>query len=195
MNAYTFNTDLDVNEIGRSGSGRVSCKVTGYWSSDSITLYIRREFDNRWGVQLSHSSGGRDTKEVASDLDAEINFGRALIAMAEFGKTVETHFEEFETLYQAQREADRKEWEAQKAAKQAEIDADTSLGVMAAEELMNIALQGKVINVFKRGETKPRPFTASYRAKTSYYYCGDRIAKKDALRLLAESSNRTSVAI
>lgn len=195
MNAYTFDTNLDINEIGSTGSGRVTCKVHGYWSRDSITLYIHREFNKQWNVTLSHSSGGRDTKEVASDLDAEINFGRALIAMAEFGKTIETHFDEFETLYQAQREADRKEWEAQQAAKQAKIDADTPLGIMAAEVMMEMALCGKVINVFKRGDTRPEPLTARYGRVTSFYFCGYRMAKKEVLRTLADSSNRTSVAI
>ena len=194
MNAYTFDTNLDFNEIGRDGYGTVRCKVLGYWSSDSITMYVRREFDKQWCVTLSHSSGGRDTKEVASHLNAEINFARALIAMAEFGKTVEAHFGELEAAYEARRVELNREWEAERAAKQAKIDADEALGFMEAERLIALMAQGKPVKVYARGQDRAIPASCSIRGNTSYYYAGNRTAKKEMIELLAKASNRTSIA-
>ena len=193
--AYTFDTNIDVAKIGNSGYGRVTGKIHGYWSHDSITLYIQRDTfgSKKWRVTLSHSTGGRDTKEVASDLDAEINFGQALIAMAQFGKEVEQRFEELESFYQARLEADRIARKAAEEATRAKIEADTPLGIRAAEVMIALALCGKVINVYKRGDTDPEPLTARMRAKTSFYFCGMRMAKKKVLDILANSSNRTAV--
>ena len=68
---YTI-APFDIKEIGRGNYGSISCKVKGYWSSDTIRIYIQHgmfgSYD--WSTSISYGSGGRDTKEVASDTEA-----------------------------------------------------------------------------------------------------------------------------
>ena len=66
-----------------NGNARVSYKVKGYWSADTITVYVRKDFigttrGNGIVVNVSHSSGGRDTDEVKQDFEAVQYFAEAL---------------------------------------------------------------------------------------------------------------------
>ena len=100
-----FIQDTTVDQlIANSNTGhiRVSFKVRGYWSSDSISVYGTRRFcdGNKWEFSISHASGGRDTKEVESDADAAMNFAAALHEAARVMRALELHVPELEAAYQ-----------------------------------------------------------------------------------------------
>lgn len=196
MAQYVINKDIDVEEIGRSGSGRVTAKVTGYWSGDSITMYIRRGWygNEGWYIEMGHASGGRDTKEVASDVEAAKNFGAAMIAMAEFAEALTAKFDEFEKFYQVAREEARIEREAEKAAKQQAFEADVAMGTAEAagkvEQLIKAA-KGQ-IEMFKRGENFSRKITVKGYGNATLYINGERKGKKEVINMLAEASARST---
>jgi hypothetical protein len=86
---------LDVEYTGQHGSGRATAKVNGYWSGDSITLYVERKVDwsnfnaddrhpAEWVFTMSHSSGGRDTAEETDDLQASANFAAAIYGLCQY---------------------------------------------------------------------------------------------------------------
>lgn len=193
MKVFDIKFDKTVDEIGYEGYGRVTCKVHGYWSQDSITLYIERRYGSEWMVKLSHAAGGRDTKEVESDMDAAANFGQAMIAMAREGKSYEACFEIMEEAYQRKLADQKAEREAAEAVKQAKFDADEKLGVVGATLLVDLMARGHVVSVYNRGEDRVVPASCSVRGNTTFYYCGQRIAKKELIRILALSSHRSRV--
>jgi hypothetical protein len=99
-----------------------------------------------------------------------------------------------EAAYQVQREADRQEREAQKAAEQAEIDADTPLGEVGAAMLVEeMSLTGAYAHAFRRGNGHAYLVECVRREKTKYYFCGSIIAKKALIAKLAEYSARTGI--
>ena len=196
--AFTFSKDLNVEEIGRRGYASIKCKVLGYWSSDCITLYVTRNSftkEKGWEVTLSHSSGGRDNKEVVDDLDAEANFGAALIAMAAFGKEVRARAAEFEAFYQMELQRIREEQEILQAAKQAKWEADAPLGYLKAEEMVEkIKRDGAMVTVYRRGEDSSAGSIYCNRYyKTVFYFNNTRTKKADVVDILATSSARTCI--
>lgn len=186
--------EYDIDRIGRNGMGSVRCKVTGFWSGDSITLYINRNFGSDWKITVSNSSGGRDTKEVESDLVAYKNYAAALSAMCDLGTVMEMNVDKFEAAYQVRREEDRKEREAQKAAEQAAIEADTPLGPVGAAILVEeMALTGAYAHAYARGNDYPYLIECVRREKTKYYFGGSIMAKKALIAKLAEMSARSRI--
>lgn len=154
MNAPFEIQAFDLNDIGRRGSGCINVLINGYWSADPISLYVQREFrwsteageSGSWKVNVSHSSGGRQTdpaKErcVASDMDAAVNFGAAMIALSAIGRTIEAQFDVLEAAYQAQREIDRAERQREEDAKLAAIAADPAFGIAAALSAIESAIR------------------------------------------------------
>lgn len=125
---------------------RVEVRVHGYWS-DVITIYVSRDYnwrverdggpDHTWDIKLTNSSGGRDEKVVADSLEAEENFGHALIAAAAYARALREREPELEAIYQAERAEEKARDEAEKAAKQARIDADPAVGERVATATLN----------------------------------------------------------
>lgn len=188
----------DINEIGRNGHGSIRVSVVGYWSGESITAYIDRGYSDEksWKFKIGHSSGGRDTKEVASDIEASRNFGAAMIALADVLDSLQNSqtMALLEESYQAQRATDRAEHAAERAAKQAEFEADTPLGEEAAKRLVHqLVEKGQPISIFRRGEDRPYHASVIIREKTKLYYAGSPIARKALISLIAMSSKRTAI--
>lgn len=211
---------FDLTAAGRDGRARVTAKVNGYWSTDVITLYVERanqwsSNDNepaKWVCTMSHSSGGRlkelsdsypaeyyNYTAVANDLDAEMNFGAALISLAQFGREILQHSDFMEETYQIQRAADRAERDAEEAAKAA-IEADLPLGLPAAKKLVAEARaavtpsQNVTIRCYPRG--KDNFFTAAC-AKSQFItwtWSGQRLNEEAVIAKLAASSHRTTLA-
>ena len=180
-------------QIGRSGMGSVRCKVTGFWSGDSITLYANRQFNEGWNFKLSNSSGGRDTDEVADDMDAYKNYAAALDAMCAVGKCLRNDVAKLEAAYQAQREIDKAEHLAERAAQAAAFEADAPLGLEAAKQLVDeMASAGKFVRAFRRADNWAINVTVARREKTKFYLAGEPIAKKALIEKLAEFSYRTA---
>lgn len=213
---------FDVIAAGRNGGARITAKVAGYWSTDVITLYIDRKVNwsarsvapspAEWVCTMSHSSGGRLTElsdnypaehytAVISDLDAEMNFGAALIAVAQFGRDIANHFPDMEAAYQERRAEDRAEYAAKEAAKQALIDADAPLGLPAAKRLVAVAkaqvqeyCNTEVIRAYVRGQDNFMTISVAKTSRTTWYWSGTMIGEDALIAKLAEMSCRTCTA-
>lgn len=188
--------EYDLEQIGRNGMGSIRCKVTGFWSGDSITLYVNRDFGKGWKITLSNSSGGRDTDEVADDMVAYKNFAAAMDAMCDVGKMIRMNVPTLEAAYEAQRELDRAEHEAERAAHAAAFEADERLGEVAATLLVTVmANTGKSVRAFRRADNWAIEVTVARREKTKFYHAGSIIAKKALIEKLAEYSHRTAISV
>ena len=202
---YTIN-EYDLNELGASGMGRITARVKGYWSSDPITAYFNRNMYGQkdgWKVTLSHSSGGRDNKEVESDIDASRNFALAMIALAEEAeRIITTQQDVLEAAYQKRREEYRIREEQEQAAKQRAIDEDTPLGKVEAELMVNeiAAKAGDTYydalraSVFRRSKfSEIHVYATRGIKKVTFRLAGRRIAKADLIAELANCSSRSKI--
>lgn len=197
--------DVDFAVFARNGSGRVTCRVDGYWSSDVITIYVDRGYsfrdDGTWNVKLSHSSGGRDTDVIACDLEAEANFGHALIAMSDFAKQIKANIDVLEQSY-AEYSAEVKEAQRiAEAKRQAELAADPSIGTEKAKNIVDMMIAEARLSDFRCDKTFKKRVsddTITIRAekhfkKTMFYivagrYGQNRISKQDAVEYIASYS-------
>lgn len=196
MTDFTI-ADYDANTLGTSNYSSIRCKVKGYWSSDTITLYIRRGYGKgpQWSTQISYGSGGRDTKEVESDTEAVRYFASALTAMADLADKIEGMSDLLEANYRAEveryREIERKEREVREAA----IASDAPLGEERAKELIGQLLSKGMgtANLFDRGSDRARPVSVVTRGKTTFYLNGGRIAKNNLIAALSCASARSGL--
>ena len=141
----SFTINLNGRDLDESiGSGfSFGVKVKGFWSSESINVYINRSriadenvsgFSSAYKISVSHSSGGRDSKEVADDVEAEQYFGEALIGVTKFiREEIQPRIPAWERMFQEEeRAAERADIEAAKKEQQAKIDADQEVGEQQA---------------------------------------------------------------
>lgn len=205
LNTEFHNTEEFIQQV-KSGWVRLEVSVVGYWSSDSITLRMTHSFEKSFRMELSHSSGGRDTAVVKSDLVAEANFGAALVATAEYGQYLESRISEWEAIYQEERAKKQAEWDAEQAAKKAKIEADAALGQELATEYANAikSATSHMVVVYKRG-TDDKTYYGVERAHGSdqrqYFSLNDdglprnRLTRNEMIDVLKNSSNRTMLSI
>lgn len=193
----------DLNEIGRNGYGSISIKVEGYWSSDPITLYVRRDHygTNGWGINLSHSSGGRDTKVVECDLEAEVNFANALIGAVSAGQFIQSKFEELEIIYQEERRLEREAEEIRKAEQAKKAEADVPCGDNNARYLIQ-CMKAKImkeryaeIKYFNRGSDTANGVISLERVgvRSTFRIGGVRSNYNQVIGFLANRSNRSQM--
>jgi hypothetical protein len=137
----------DLERIARDACGTITCKVLGYWSVESISLYVRRNWfvdgpkgSTQWNFQVTHASGGRDNAAVPSDLEAATYFGMAIIAIAELGRQLATQTEQLEAWYQDQKAKYQAEAEAERATMEARVAADPEIGAEAARVAVDAAM-------------------------------------------------------
>lgn len=200
--------DLDLEALGRDGRGRITAKVAGYWSTDIMTLYISREYGWRedsvpeWKFTMGHSSGGRDEKEVADDLVAEMNFSCAMKQLVEWAQELRgKHAGFLEEAYQRQRAEDKVRRTEEAAAKEAKIAADKPLGENGAKGLVAM-LEGKARQqlwaeqiqlVYKRGAETPQQISAKCNGgRVTFYSAGYLISRKALVDELAALSHRSA---
>lgn len=197
--------EFDLKEIGRKGSGTIKVKVLGYWSTDVITIYVNRDFvwqekSAKWVCSISHSSGGRDTKEVASDLDASTNFGCALIKASNIGREILFDQDKLEAAYQERMAEIRAESERKEAEEQAALDADPAMTKKQATALL--ALASKVIapnakmcvRFIARGNLGPEEVFKITRGvnNRSFYYQGVRVSYDAMVEILTKKASHTN---
>lgn len=193
----------DLEEIGRSGHGTINCQIKGYWSSSPITLYINRNFygsEQGWKVTISHSSGGREPKEVESDMDAAINFADAMRAMATVGHDLMAPISilQLETFHKLEREVRRAQDEAEKAALAAKVEADPPMGELAAKQIVLQMSEGalKIVRFYLRGsDARFVTVSVSKREKTKFYVNGQSSAKLSVIATLTGLSTREDVSV
>lgn len=197
---YEITQARTIEQLGRENGGTISFKVRGYWSQDSITIYVSRGWsvDPRWSASISHSSGGRSPKEVASDSEAVRYFAETLAAAADYVDSVIAQADGLEEFYQEQRAADKIERDLAAAAKQALIDADEAIGTVRAKAIVDQFSAESVLNPYRgatrefkvRGGDGNKVYTAVSRDKTKFYYGNGNgvISRKDLIAAIAESS-------
>lgn len=207
--SYTINLngrDLDMS-IGSGFSFGV--KIKGFWSSESITVYINRSlftdeksangFSSAYKISVSHSSGGRDSKEVADDIEAEHYFGEALIGVAKFiREEIQPRIPAWERMYQAERVAERLAIEAAKKEQQAKIDADPEVGEQA--KVYAHMLRGGVISdivLFERGYANSQTISRVIRPSGQVHFInhlGARFTFNELVAVISRSSKSRLVA-
>jgi hypothetical protein len=201
-----FTKDQTIESLlaeSNSGNLRVCYKVFGYWSRDTITVYVRRGFygDVSWQVSISQSSGGRDTKEVERDSDAIRNYANAMIDAADFSDLIMQNAGKLEEQYQVYVEQMRIREEEEQRKKQAMIDSDPAMGTLGAEKAVLEVIhylkknQGgeKTIRVKQRGQQYFKNFNIKLWEKASFSAPGPygntvRVKKQDFIAKLAEQS-------
>lgn len=196
-------TPYDLERIGQTGHGTINCKIKGFWSSNPITLYVDRGFygpDRGWKVTMSHSSGGRDPKEVESDMDAAINFADAMRAMAIIGRElISTQGDALEIFYQQRMAEVAIEAAAEKAALAAKIEADPAMGDLTASDIVAQMATGRLpsnMSFYKRGsDVQAVTVSVQIRHKTKFYVDGRSSAKKSVIATLTGLSARENVSV
>lgn len=78
MSAFTFEDDNNSFAFGTSLPKSISYKVNGYWSGRTVTISSPSFISESVEYYVNYASGGRDTDEVKSDLEAIENFSKAL---------------------------------------------------------------------------------------------------------------------
>ena len=194
MSAHTI-TPYDLEQIGKNGSGRIGCKINGFWSHDPITLYVDRlrGIAPTWKVTISHSSGGRDTDEVANDLEAAINFADAMRDLAIIGRDlVYTYGDTLESCYQIGLAERKAESDFEKAVQEAKVKADPAMGEEEATRIVRLMAGGaiKILSYYRRASNHVVSVSVESREKIKFYVNGKSTAKAEVIRVLSELSAR-----
>ena len=208
--SFTINLngrDLD-ESIGQGFSFGVNVK--GFWSIESINVYINRSriadensangFSSAYKISVSHSSGGRDSKEVADDVEAEQYFGEALIGVTKFiREEIQPRIPAWERLFQEEeRAAERADIEAAKE-QQAKIDADQEVGEQQAKVYAHM-IRGAVINevvLYERGYANSQTISRVIRPSGQVHFInhlGARFTFNELVAAISRSSKSRLVA-
>ena len=208
--SFTINLngrDLD-KSIGHGFSFGV--KIKGFWSSDSIYVSINRSmfsdensangFSSAYKISVSHSSGGRVSKEVADDVEAEQYFGEALIGVAKFVREeIQPRIPAWERLFQEERAAERAEIEAAKKEQQAKVDTDQEVGEQQAKVYAHM-IRGAVINevvLYERGYANSQTISRVIRPSGQVHFInhlGARFTFNELVAAISRSSKSRLVA-
>ena len=150
-----------LSQIESNGNyGRIEYKVDGFWSNSQITVYVQKRSYRKgaeWEITINHSAGG---KEDENDLDASMNFAKALMHAVADAKMIklQTYFLEAALnkyhlarkanadLYDEERKAAQERHEELRAAEEAVI-AERAMGKDRAEFLAT-----KYYNALKEGK-------------------------------------------
>lgn len=213
--------DLSLEDIGRRSGSAIHVYVHGYWG-DVITIYVRREVDfaayravgrtagsveelpANWNITMSHSSGGRDTGEVADDVEAEANFAQGLMAAVQHARMIRSQAAALEQFYQdqarinAEREAADKaakeQAKAERAAKDEVLGEDAAAALIADVRAATNRRVANVIHAYALGEEKPVTIRVAFehRAGVVRFRTEGSVISAKALGLfLAQCSKRT----
>ena len=190
-------------DIGSNGYGSISARIDGYWSSDPITLYISREYrltqaEGGWKITLSHSSGGREPKQVKDDMDAAINFAAAMTALANLGKEIRDQYTPaLEAAYQVRMTELRQLEKNERAARAAKIEADKPYGMSRATGIIESMNNGHLephLFAYERGSDENKNLfeirISQCGEKRLVYVDGYRRSKEKAISMLATCSAR-----
>ena len=208
----SFTINLNGRDLDESiGSGfSFGVEVKGFWSSESINVYINRSriadensvsgFSSAYKISVSHSSGGRASKEVADDVEAEQYFGEALIGVAKFVREeIQPRIPAWERMFQEEeRAAERADIEAAKE-QQAKIDADQEVGEQQAKVYAHM-IRGAVINevvLYERGYANSQTISRVIRPSGQVHFInhlGARFTFNELVAAISRSSKSRLVA-
>lgn len=193
-------SEFTLGSIGQHGSGNINFQPKGYWSGNTISVYIRRNCftaEGGWQANVSHSSGGRDTNEVETDMEAVKYFAEALLAASKCAEEIIAKADELEAAYQLQKSKYHEEYLAERAAKEKRIAEDAPFGEEAARELImqicDTTRSGSTqrINVYERGSETKNQIIISRRINVKLQLRGSSISRAAAISALAASSHRS----
>lgn len=208
----SFTINLNGRNLDESIGSNLSIgvKVKGFWSIESINVYINRSmisdensangFSSAYKISVSHSSGGRASKEVADDVEAEQYFGEALIGVTKFiREEIQPRIPAWERLFQEERAAERAEIEAAKKEQQAKVDADQEVGEQQAKVYAHM-LRGAVINevvLYERGYANSQTISRVIRPSGQVHFInhlGARFTFNELVAAISRSSKSRLVA-
>ena len=123
------------------GYARINYQVDGYWSRETITVYVDRRMDWEtkkviWVANVNHSTGGRDKEQVADDNEATRNFAHALMDAAYQADLIMANTEGLELAYKANEHARKMLRTYEEEAFQAKLALDPALGEEFAEKMV-----------------------------------------------------------
>lgn len=177
-------------QIARGELNSVRVKVFGYWSGDSITVYCRVDYfrDSALVVEITHSSGGRDTNEIACGIEAEENFAHGLLGAAALARKIQSMSDEVAAEYKIYKEELRIEAEKETAERQARIDADPPMPQEIVDHILTVVGSDTSFKLYVRGSTRPNhDLTKSGRF---FYLDSTRISRKELESTLMTLSAR-----
>lgn len=208
----SFTINLNGRDLDESiGSGfSFGVKVKGFWCIESITVYIERSiladenivsgFPSAFKISMIHSSGGRDSEEVADDIEAEQYFGEALIGVTKFiREEIQPRLDMWERMFQEELAAERLAFEAAKKERQAKIDDDPEVGEQQAKVYAHM-LRGGVINevdLYDRGFVYPQTISRVVRPSGQVHFInhlGARFTFNELVAAISRSSKSRLVA-
>lgn len=179
-----------------------SFKVEGYWS-ETITLYVRSdcsEYNTGEFIKISTSSGGRDTKEVESDIEAYRNFAETLLQVTKVAEIVELNKEKILAAAEKRRKARMEQIRKEREELENLVKQDTPMTESDAKRMLEQIFEKGHATLLIRGTKKPvsafiyetRMGTRKFSIKNSY---GDtvRFTRKEAIQYLMKEISRSTV--
>lgn len=197
-----------LTQIKNTGSASIHFKVDGFWSSSTITVYIRKGWDDAWDIYESHSSGGEDSNFEGTNIARVRNFAAAMVEAADQMYYWETFTDRLEAAYKeyrleldrvrAEEEKQRKIGQALKAeAERLDRIKNPSMGYDAALELANDlrkqvrgtdkSYADATVHVRKDKNFTQLVHAENYRGRTAYYIGGKFYSRKDFIGYVANN--------
>lgn len=211
--------DFDLAHIARRWGCTIRVWVPGFWS-DCINVSVGRKIDwieaqrdpdgrrpHRWTFEVSHSSGGRDAKDIEDSIETEEWFVRGLQEAVNVAKILRSRESVLEELCSAhEREIETRDAE-ERAAREAAVSADPAITKSEAQNFVTLLAinlkiaaaeqfktyigcvwarhRGKLEEEIGSSETIVFGAKRSY-ARTTFYVDGQTISKARAVELLQE---------
>ena len=167
----------------------IPVKVKGFWSHDAINIYVSRSMfrvsgevnrEPSYTVSIRHSSGGRDTDEVACDVEAEQYFGEALLGAVKYvNEEIKPRLEMWEKMFDEESAVERARIEAAQKAKEEQFNADVEVGTKEAKTIAQQMRAGEIKQVvlFDRGIATTRTLTRNVRASGQVHFNNEKGAR------------------
>jgi hypothetical protein len=132
---------INIRDILR-GYASIKYKVEGYWSSETINIYVDRRTNwdtgrSYWKASVNHSTGGRDKEQVADDNQATRNFATALMDAAYQADLIMAQSEGLELAYKAKVKAQELKKIYDEAEFQAKLEKDPAFGMDFASKVID----------------------------------------------------------
>lgn len=173
-------------------------RVFGFWSSSPLSFTIRRNAKPdgaEWFVTMSHSSGGRDDKQVECDIRAHENFAMATMHAVMYAKSVLAMADMLEHEYQQKMARNKAEAEVAEKKRQLLLEANPAIGMDEIKRLIQNAKDNAVSSVVvfsgsDRVNGKTYTFALSHRSGryiwSSGSPSGSQVSAADALRYMSD---------
>jgi hypothetical protein len=164
----------------------ISVKVKGFWSGGTIHMYPRMGYGDtpELTIDISTSSGGRDPKEVATDVEAYGYYAEALKAVTELAAELLSKKTEIEAIYKGVREEYARQAKEERAKRQAEFDADAPFTEAEANSFINDLTGPAAATVYTRGRRDPVAIINSGYTRASYRINGRSVTRKELMAQL-----------